>query len=261
MKLINGAVAPTATEYVIRPFESIRDHEQCQELQGQVWGTSYAVPVNMTVAMERHGGLAIGAFDTASRRLVGFALSFVAPVSFPEARDGLSHYSHMAAVAEAWRGKGVGTALKKAQREIVLSRGINLITWTYDPLEARNASLNVRKLGCICRTYMRNVYGDMSDKMNAGIATDRFEVEWWLDGQRPHLSPASQRAEIEVPVDFQAMKKRDINLAKAWRMRTRLQFEQAFRQGYAVSGFGVGGNRAYYTLTRLSGSTDIMARS
>jgi predicted GNAT superfamily acetyltransferase len=193
--------------------------------------------------------------------MIGFVLSFVAPVPFAEARRGLSHYSHMAAVSELWRGRGVGTELKQAQRDAVIAQGYNLITWTYDPLEARNAALNVRKLGCLCRTYARNVYGDMRDNLNAGVATDRFEVEWWLDDRRPQLAPDSPRMEIEVPVDFQSMKRHDVNLAKAWRMRTRMQFEQAFKDGYAVTEFAVGGNRAYYMLTKLSASLDIMART
>lgn len=249
-----------ATDYVIRPFETIQDHEACQALQGQVWGEPFAVPVNMTVAVQLHGGVVLGAYEARTRQMIGFVLSFVAPVSIPEARKGLSHYSHMAAVAEAWRGHGVGAALKLAQREAVLAQGINLMTWTYDPLEARNAALNIRKLGCICRLYERNVYGDMADNLNAGIATDRFEVEWWLGDPRPQFAPNSPRLEIETPVDFQAIKKHDLNLAKAWRMRTRLQFEQAFQQGYAVTGFEVTGNRACYALTRLSASADIMAR-
>jgi predicted GNAT superfamily acetyltransferase len=249
-----------SAEYVIRPFESIQDHEHCQALQGEVWGKPFAVPVNMTVAVQMHGGVALGAFDARTGQMIGFVLSFIAPVSIPEARKGLSHYSHMAAVGEQWRGHGVGAAMKLAQRKAVLAQGINLITWTYDPLEARNASLNIRKLGCICRLYERNVYGDMADNLNAGIATDRFEVEWWLGDPRPQFAPDSSRLEIETPADFQTIKKRDINLAKAWRMRTRLQFEQAFKQGYAVTGFGVTGNRACYTLTRLSATPDIMTR-
>jgi predicted GNAT superfamily acetyltransferase len=249
-----------STNYIIRPFESIQDHEACQAMQNQVWGEPFAVPVNMTVAVQLHGGVALGAFEARTGQMIGFVLSFVAPVNIPEARNGLSHYSHMAAVAEQWRGRGIGAAMKLAQRDAVLAQGINLITWTYDPLEARNASLNIRKLGCICRLYERNVYGDMADNLNAGIATDRFEVEWWLADPRPQFAPDSPRMEIETPVDFQAIKRRDLNLGKAWRMRTRMQFEQAFKQGYAVTGFDVTGNRACYTLTRLSASLDIMTR-
>jgi predicted GNAT superfamily acetyltransferase len=256
----SGSQASAPAAYVIRPFESINDHEQCQALQNQVWGEPFAVPVNMTVAMERHGGLTLGAFDPRTQAMLGFVASMLAPAPTSPTRNGLCHYSHMAAVADGWRGRGVGTALKKAQAQAVLARGINLITWTYDPLESRNASLNIRKLGCICRLYARNVYGDMRDNLNAGIATDRFEVEWWLDDQGPQPDPRGPRAEIEIPLDFQEMKRRDLNLAKAWRMRTRLQFEQAFKEGYAVTDFAVGGNRAYYTLTKLSGGLDIMAQ-
>jgi len=246
------------SKYVIRHFESIRDHEQCQNLQNDVWGAAFAVPVNMTVAVQHHGGVAIGAFEQQTDSMVGFVVSFVAPTDITEARNGLSHHSHMAAVTDKWRGHGVGTELKLAQRDAVLAQGINLITWTYDPLESRNAALNIRKLGCICRTYTRNMYGEMSDNLNAGLATDRFEVEWWLDEQRPQLALDSPRIEIEVPVDFQTIKRQDINMAKAWRMRTRMQFEQAFKNGYAVTSFGQSGNRAYYELTKLSAGLAII---
>jgi predicted GNAT superfamily acetyltransferase len=214
----------------------------------------------MTVAVQRHGGVVLGAFVPRTQDLIGFVLSFLAPTTRPGAQRGLSHYSHMAAVPEEWRGRGVATALKLAQREAVLAQGLNLITWTYDPLETRNAALNIRKLHCICHTYARDVYGEMRDNLNAGVPSDRFEVEWWLDDQGPAFAPDSPRAEIEIPVDFQALKRRDLNLAKAWRARTRMQFEQAFQQGYAITDFGVGGNRAYYTLTKLSATLDIMAR-
>jgi chorismate synthase len=250
-----------SNDYIIRPFESTRDHEQCQDLQSAVWGESSAVAANMTIAVQRHGGVALGAFEAHTQAMVGFVVSFLSPAHFAGARNGLSHYSHMAAVAQDWRNRGVGAALKQAQRVAVLAQDVNLITWTYDPLEARNASLNIRKLGCICRTYTRNYYGEMRDNLNAGLPTDRFEVEWWLDDAGPAIPPNAPRAEIEVPADFQSIKRNDINLAKAWRMRTRLQFEQAFRDGYVVTSFGLGGNRAYYTLTKLSDAVDIMVRS
>ncbi len=253
----------------VRPFASIDDHNQCDALQRRVWGDTNTVSPPMTIAIQRHGGIALGAFDRRSGRMVGFVLSFLAPSALPGAANGLSHHSHMAAVAPDWQNQGIGLALKLAQRQAVLAQGINLITWTYDPLEARNAMLNIHKLGAICRTYHRNYYGEMRDGLNAGLTTDRFEVEWWLDGSAPaniaapdasppidraltapdQRAPAS-RIEIDIPPDFQSLKRSDLNHAKAWRMRTRLQFEDAFSRGYIVVDFIATPSRACYILQR-----------
>ncbi len=249
----------------IRPFASVADHAQCDALQRRVWGDTNTVSPPMAIAIQRHGGIALGAFDRRSGRMVGFALSFLAPSALPGAANGLSHHSHMTGVAPEWQNRGIGLALKLAQREAVLAQGINLITWTYDPLEARNAALNIHKLGAICRVYHRNYYGDMDDKLNAGLPTDRFEVEWWLDGAPPGpINPAAppralppdlrrppaHRLEIDIPPDFQSLKRGDLNHAKAWRMRTRLQFEDAFSRGYVVVDFIATPSRACYILER-----------
>ena len=89
--------------------------------------------------------------------------------------------------------RGIGLQLKTAQREAVLAQGIELITWTYDPLESRNAYLNIQKLGAICKLYRRNEYGDMLDELNQGMPSDRFEVEWWINSRR-----VSQRVDYEL---------------------------------------------------------------
>ncbi|MCS7059908.1 MAG: hypothetical protein RMN25_01975 [Anaerolineae bacterium] len=254
----------------IRPFASVADHMQCDALQRRVWGDANTVSPPMSIAIQRHGGIALGAFERRSGRMIGFVLSFLAPSSLPGAARGLSQHSHMAAVAPEWQNRGVGMALKLAQRHAALAQGINLITWTYDPLEARNAMLNIHKLGAICRTYHRNYYGDMPDTLNAGLATDRFEVEWWLDAggrsgadqavsQAPAYTssllaedkqgvPAVHHIEIDIPLDFQALKRTDLNHARAWRMRTRLQFEDAFSRGFVVVDFIRLGPRTFYVL-------------
>lgn len=251
----------------IRPFATAADHAQCDALQRQVWGDTNTVSPPMTIAMQRHGGIALGAFDRRSGRMVGFVLSFLAPSALPGAANGLSHHSHMAAVAPEWQNRGIGLSLKLAQRQAVLAQGVNLITWTYDPLEARNARLNIHKLGAICRVYHRDYYGEMRDGLNAGIATDRFEVEWWLDDALPAAAgpaiPAAPRAlppdlrrppagriEIDIPPDFQSLKRSDLNHAKAWRMRTRLQFEDAFSRGFVAVDFSATPSRACYILER-----------
>lgn len=238
--------------YLIRPFDTVRDHEQCERLQDEVWGANFSAPVNMTVAVARHGGVAIGAFDTVTGEMIGFVLSFLAPTHLKEARNGLSHHSHMAAVTERWRGHGLGAQLKLAQRDAVLAQGINLITWTYDPLEARNANLNINRLGCICRTYERDLYGNMGDNLNAGIPTDRFEAEWWLDDNRPKFVLDGPTLRIEAPTSYQAIKQRSLNEALEWRLNTRVQFEKAFQAGFAVTAFTLRGDSAWYTLTKLS---------
>ncbi|MCS7056767.1 MAG: hypothetical protein NZM18_11415 [Thermoflexales bacterium] len=251
--------------YSIRHFKDIEEHEQCEDVQAQVWGERSVVPAHMTVTLQRHGGVAIGAFEPApdGERMIGFVLGFMSPTHHAGANRGLSHHSHLAAVLPEKQGQGIGEALKRAQGEAVIGQGLNLITWTYDPLEAKNARLNIGKLGCICRTYLRNAYGDMRDTLNAGLPSDRFEVEWWLDrrqvGDEWHMANGrlrfpiyGDRCFIEIPRNFQALKRADREAALRWRLETRERFEQAFAQGYAVTGFTLDGERAVYTLTRLT---------
>ena len=157
----------------------------------------------------------------------------------------------MAAVLPAWRGRGLGVALKQAQAKAVLQDGYNLMTWTYDPLEARNANLNIKKLGGICRTYIRNCYGKMRDPLNQGLPSDRFEVEWWLDNTAAALRPLAQTAPrfIDIPTNFQAIKQASLAQAKQIRLKTREQFEQAFAAGYLVTGFQLTSEYGRYVLT------------
>lgn len=251
-------------DYTIRPFETIEDHEQCVDVQTRVWAGDAAVPTNLTIAMARHGGVAIGAFD-AENRMFGFVFSFVAPCHYAGAHRGLCHHSHMAALLPAWQNRGIGEELKRAQARAVLADGYNLMTWTYDPIEARNARLNIGKLGAICRTYIRNCYGEMKDVLNAGLPSDRFEVEWWLDKQHDGdvvhmagghltLNPRSQPSvTVDIPRDFQAVKRHDYEAARRWRFDVREQFERAFEAGYAVTGFNVTSDRAFYELVRTRG--------
>lgn len=251
--------------YTIRHFQGIEDHEQCERVQARIWGERFVVPTNMTVTLQRHGGVAIGAFEAGpdGERMIGFVLGFMSPTRLAGANRGLSHHSHMAAVLSERQGQGIGEALKRAQAEAVRAQGLNLITWTYDPLEAKNAWLNIGKLGCICRTYIRNAYGMMNDALNAGLPTDRFEVEWWLDrryadgewrmaNDHVRFSARGDRFTLEIPRDFQALKRADKDAALRRRLDMRERFEQAFAQGYAVTDFALDDARAIYTLTRLT---------
>ena len=282
----------------IRPLESVVDFRACEEIQRLVWGPGDAevVPLNMLVAATRNGGIAIGAF--AEGRLVGFAFGFLATSGRygPEAPAAvkLKHHSHMLAVLPEWRDAGVGYALKLAQREAARAQALRLMTWTYDPLESRNALLNIAKLGAVCSTYYADYYGDMQDELNAGLPSDRFQVDWYIDSNRvakrlradrgrlerrqyasagvPLLNPATfegdlprppehagglftDMALVEIPADFQSLKRADraLALALAWRRQTREIFQWAFARGYMVTDFifEPEPRRSFYVLTHV----------
>lgn len=236
--------------YTIRPFEQLEDYEQAEQVQAVTWSATEVVPSNMLMAMQRHGSVALGAFDR-DHQMLGFVFSFLSPAHVPGASHGLSHHSHMAAVLPAWRGFGLGHALKQAQAKAVLAAGYNLMTWTFDPLEARNANLNITKLGGICRTYIQNCYGEMRDPLNKGLPSDRFEVEWWLDDTAAKLrsSDPTDTRFIDIPANFQAVKQASLTHAKQIRLETRQQFEAAFAAGYLVTGFQLTPEFGRYELT------------
>ena len=101
-------------------------------------------------------------------------------------------------VLPEWQSRGVGYALKVAQREAVLNQGVRLITWTYDPLESKNARLNIAKLGAVCNTYIRNYYGELRDDINLGLATDRFQVDWWIASRRIETRLTRNRPPLQL---------------------------------------------------------------
>ena len=164
----------------IRPIETHAEYHALEQLQRDVWTLPdvEVVPLHVLLTAAKNGGLLLGAFD--GERLVGFVFGF--PGLTPEGR--LKHCSHMAGVHPDYRDRGLGYSLKLAQREHVLAQGIDLITWTFDPLETRNASLNFHKLGAVCNTYIPNLYGEMRDGLNAGLPSDRFQVDWWIASER-----------------------------------------------------------------------------
>jgi predicted GNAT superfamily acetyltransferase len=210
----------------------------------------------------------------------------------------LKHCSHMLGVHPDYRNRGIGFRLKTAQRQAVVEQGIRLITWTYDPLMSQNAFLNIHLLGAVARTYLREAYGPMRDGLNVGLPSDRLQVEWWVtsprvesrvrrsrrpldlahflaagaqklnpaalgpdDLPRPAAQPSRPEATlalVEVPPDFQALKRRDASLALAWRMHTREIFEQAFAAGYMATDFvhlkGEKHPRSYYVLSHGEGT-------
>lgn len=167
----------------IRLLETAAELAAVEELQRLVWPGSdiEIVPVHMLLAAIHGGGLAIGAYDVEA--LVGFAFGFPG-IDVTSRGKQYRHCSHMAGVHPGYRDSGLGFKLKRAQWQMVRQQGFDRVTWTYDPLQSRNANLNIAKLGAVCNTYFPNYYGEMRDGLNAGIPSDRFQVDWWVNSSR-----------------------------------------------------------------------------
>lgn len=154
-----------------------------EALQREVWPGSETdiVPAHLLITVIHNGGVVLGAF--VAERLIGFVFGFPG-LEFTPDGPRPKHCSHMAGVHPDYRNSGVGFALKRAQWQMVRHQGLDHVTWTYDPLLSRNAYLNVARLGAVCCTYRRSEYGDMRDGLNAGLPSDRFQVDWWINTKR-----------------------------------------------------------------------------
>lgn len=223
---------------VIRHCRGLDDLRACVALQKEVWNFSDAelVPLRMFVVAEKVGGQVMGAFEGAV--MVGFALAIPATRS-----RHLYLHSHMLAVRKEYRNHGLGRRLKLFQREDALARGIELIEWTFDPLEIKNAYLNIEKLGAIARRYNINQYGITSSPLQGGLPSDRLIAEWWLKSARVESllktgvhPPIKPDAQIEVPAQIYEWKATPATRerAKAVQERNRAGFLQHFSRGLAV---------------------------
>jgi predicted GNAT superfamily acetyltransferase len=154
-----------------------------EQLQREVWPGSETdvVPLHMLITVVHNGGLVLGAF--VDEKLIGFILGFPGLESTPDGPRP-KHCSHMMGIHPDHRDGGIGFALKRAQWQMVRHQSLDHITWTYDPLLSRNAYLNIAKLGAVCSTYRRSEYGEMRDGLNAGLPSDRFQVDWWINTLR-----------------------------------------------------------------------------
>lgn len=183
----------------IRPVQTHAEFAAVEDVQRAVWPGSDAdlVPRHLLSTAAANGGLVLGAF--AGAQLVGFVFGFLGTDSAEANRPALAqlkHCSHMLGVRPEYRDQDIGYRLKLAQRDFVLRQGVRLVTWTYDPLESRNARLNIARLGAVCRTYKRDVYGSMADELNAGLPSDRFQVDWWVTSARVRERLLGQRAQL-----------------------------------------------------------------
>ena len=225
----------------LRRSHGIEEFRECVNLQKEVWNFSDAelVPLRMFVVADKVGGQVMGAFD--GKEMVGFALSI------PGTRSGHVYlHSHMLAVRTEYRNSGLGRRLKLMQREDALSRGIELIEWTFDPLEIKNAYLNIEKLGAIVRRYNINQYGITSSPLQGGLPSDRLIAEWWLKSKRVGAllasgkNPAIQNTtSINIPAQIYDWKAAAETRGKAREVqeRNREQFLRAFGEGLAVLGY------------------------
>jgi len=225
----------------VRTCHGLQELRACVALQKEVWNFTDAelVPLRMFVVAEKVGGQVMGAFD--GKQMVGFALSI------PGTRSGHVYlHSHMLAVRKEHRNSGLGRRLKLLQREEALSRGIELIEWTFDPLEIKNAYLNIERLGAIARRYTINQYGITSSPLQGGLPSDRLIAEWWLKSKRVEnllatgKNPAfREQLTIEVPAQIYDWKAAAETRSRAQQTqeRNREQFLRAFGEGLAVLGY------------------------
>jgi predicted GNAT superfamily acetyltransferase len=225
----------------IRKCEALEEMRACFALQKEVWKFSDAelVPVRIFAVANKIGGQVVGAFDGA--QVVGFALAI------PGIRNGHAYlHSQMLAVRQQYRNGGLGRRLKLYQREEALARGIELMEWTFDPLEVKNAYLNIEKLGAIARRYNVNQYGITTSPLQGGLPSDRLVAEWWMKSRRVEALLGSGRrpkfdgrVSISVPAQVYEWKASAAARHRALEVqeRNRAQFTQAFADGLALLGY------------------------
>ena len=224
----------------IRPLSEREDLKSAVRLQRQIWGFEDVdlIPLRLFVVASKVGGQVYGAFDGA--QLIGFCMAI------PGLKPGGKTYlhSHMLGVLAEYRNTGVGRTLKLTQRDDALARGIDLIEWTFDPLEIKNAFFNMERLGAIVRRYVPNQYGTTSSPLHGGLPTDRCIAEWWissprvtaiLEGRSFQTNPVEAR--IAIPADIAAIRAAQPARARDIQQKACEQFRAAFDRSLAVIGF------------------------
>jgi len=171
------------TNFNIHLIETPEEMTLIEDLQRSIWPDSETdiVPLHMLITAVHNGGLVLGAFE--EEKPIGFLFGFPGLENTPDGPRP-KHCSHMMGILPDHRDSGTGFALKRAQWQMVRHQGLDHVTWTYDPLLSRNAYLNIAKLGAVCTTYRRAEYGEMRDGINAGLPSDRFQVDWWINTRR-----------------------------------------------------------------------------
>jgi predicted GNAT superfamily acetyltransferase len=233
-----------------RQLFSLPELEEVLQLQKTIWNFAdiELLPLRFLVVVTRVGGHVFGAYD--GLQLVGFC--FAIPGVKP---GGVTYlHSHMLGVLPAYHNAGIGRRLKLLQRDDALSRGIPLIEWTFDPMELKNAFLNIEKLGAIVRRYTENSYGVTASPLHGGLPTDRCTAEWWIDSPRvrmvlagePLLHRATER--VAYPADIARIRQEEPARAREIQASNGRKFREGFAHGLAVTGFVRGETESTYLL-------------
>ena len=233
--------SPASRPVTIRKCESLEEMRTAFALQKEVWQFTDAelVPVRVFVLATKIGGHVIGAFD--QKEMVSFALAV------PGYRNGRSYlHSHMLAVRAQYRNSGLGRRMKLFQREDALARGFELMEWTFDPLEIKNAYFNIERLGAIARRYNVDQYGVTTSPLQGGLPSDRLVAEWWMKSRRVEallqggqLASFKTDTRVAVPSEIYEWKSGTASRARALAVQeaNREQFMQAFAGGLSVLGY------------------------
>lgn len=250
----NDAAAAAGVE--LRPLTTVEDADRLLDVMIATWGEHQLVPREMIRAFAESGNTSWGAWD--GDRLIGYVLGWAGVTP----QDGLHTHSHMLAAIPDRRHKGVGYALKLAQKAQCLDQGIRVVRWTFDPLLSRNAHLNLTKLGASADRFLPNEYGEMTDALNRGDRSDRLMVRWELDreplvpreadlpevlgreGDDPHLPfpsevrpPDGPAVTVKIPREYHELRARDRALADAWREASARAFVRCFDAGLIATAF------------------------
>jgi chorismate synthase len=254
----------------IKPISTYEGYKAAEQLQAEVlgFGPLDVVPYQILQSFAQSGGAVIGAYadmaaaDAGTQTLIGVVMGYTGLLP-----DGTPyHRSQRMAVLAQYRGQGVGAALKHAQADLARSRGLRLMCWTFDPLRALNAHLNLHKLGVISRRYIANAYYASTSPRDAGAPIDRLWVEWDLalrESREPHERPAytlpaspvkvirlmgdrpsdpdlssdAPAVLIQIPTNIDAVRDQGLDRLLEWRMATRAAFERYLAAGYVIADF------------------------
>ena len=228
-------------EYIIRPCSTIEDFKACMQMQREIWQFADLdiTPLRVFLYTRHNGGITLGAFEK-DGKLIGFTNALPAF----DAHNRPYYYSQMTGVDKQKQNSGVGLQLKLAQRDFALKRGIPLIVWTFDPLQSRNAYLNIVKLGGVVRKYYVNHYGRLNaSTLDRGLDTDRLSLEWWIRSERVTRALAGQPARdspvatVPIPHEINEVETRGMAEGRRWQLEVRAAFLSRLAEGLYCTDF------------------------